>query len=100
MSSIPYVHHRRHYTIPNLPEDLQQESLQKESDLFEAESASEIMSTFYGTIVNGTPNIDANWIASHPAGLRQPKNSEQVGMGAKNELGEPFSPAFTVTKLV
>jgi hypothetical protein len=104
MSAIPYVHHRRHYTIPDLTGSLQEDDRQTEADLFKADSASEAMAAFYATIVNGTPNIDANWIASHPAGLRNPKNPGQIGItnptATSNQVGAPLSPALMVVKKV
>lgn len=103
MSAIPYVHHRRHYTIPDLSGNLQQEDHQTEVNFFKAESASDAMATFYATIVNGTPNIDANWIASHPAGLRNPKNPGQIGItdpiATTNQISAA-SPALMAAKLV
>lgn len=103
MSAIPHVHHRRHYEIPNETGDFQQEDRQTEVDLFKAGTVSDVMATFYATIVNGTPNIDANWIASHPAGLRNPKEPGQIGMTDSTAITNQVSaasPALVVRKLV
>ena len=104
MSAIPHVHHRRHYEISNETGNFQQEDRQKEVDLFKSGAASDAMATFYASIVNGTPNIDANWIASHPAGLRNPKTPGQIGMtdptATSNQISTPLIHALAGAKLV
>ena len=77
--------------------------METEVNFFKAESVGEVVATFYATIVNGTPNIDANWIASHPTGLRNPKNSGQIGATnptATTNQVNAASPALVITKLV
>ncbi len=105
MSAIPHVHHRRHIIVPDLIENTKEENaIGTEKALFKAACSSGAIGSFYATIVNGTPNIDLKWIASHPAGLRQPKHPTQLGLrdskNTSNVLGVPFSPILMATKTV